>query len=90
MHVLSLMSSEMSSIWWWKVCFLNFCSYGSGVSNIIMGIAGRITTHEQLDQVSTLLLSFLAVRLIWVTTVFLSFLWYWYSMSHRIGVIKDK
>jgi len=53
----SLISSEMSSIWWWKLCFLNFSSYGTGVSNIITGIAGRITTQEQLDQVSMLLLS---------------------------------
>jgi hypothetical protein len=87
---LSLMSSEMSSIRWWKVCFLNFSSHGTGVLNIIVGIADRITTQQQLDQVSTVLLSFLAVGMIWVTTVLLSFLWYWYSMFHRIGVIKDK
>jgi uncharacterized membrane protein YkvA (DUF1232 family) len=37
-----------------------------------------------------MLLSFLAVGMIQVITVFLSFLWHWYSMSHKIGVIKDK
>jgi hypothetical protein len=39
-----------------------FYSYGTGVSSIVTGIAARITTQEQLDEVSILLLSYVALK----------------------------
>jgi hypothetical protein len=41
--------------------------------NVMTGLAARISTQEQLKEVSTLLLSFLVLGTIRVATMFLSF-----------------
>jgi hypothetical protein len=59
--------------------FLYFSSYGTGVSSILTGIAARITTQSQLDEVGIFLLSYVKQESSQAVTLF----------THLLGVCSS-